>query len=84
MANTFASGKHALGECDRCGFTYKLKQLQALTINEKVTNLLVCSDCWEEDHPQLRAGKYPVTDPQGLRNPRSDAASHADSRELIE
>jgi hypothetical protein len=68
--STYASGKHAKGQCDRCGFDYKLHDLRELTINESPSGLLVCHSCWEEDHPQYLVGKYPVYDPQALRKPR--------------
>ena len=74
MSNRFASGKHAISECDRCGFRYKLKQLRYLIIKTKVTNILVCTECWEEDQPQLQLGMYPVDDPQAIRNPRPDVS----------
>ena len=35
MGRAYASGKHAIAECDRCGFRYKLKQLKQLTIKTK-------------------------------------------------
>jgi len=72
MSNRFASGKHAISECDRCGFRYKLKELKKLTIKTKQVNILVCPTCWEPDQPQLQLGMYPVDDPQALRNPRRD------------
>jgi len=72
LANQFASGKHAISECDRCGFQYKLKQLRNLIIKTKNINLLVCPECWEPDQPQLLLGMYPIQDPQALRNPRPD------------
>jgi Zn ribbon nucleic-acid-binding protein len=72
MSNSFAVGKIAIAECDRCGFRYKLKQLKALVIKTKNINMLVCPECWEQDHPQLQLGMYPVFDPQALRNPRPD------------
>jgi hypothetical protein len=74
MPNSFASGKKAIAECDRCGFRYKLKQLKKLTIKTKSTNILVCPTCWEKDQPQLQLGMYPVDDPQALRNPRPDVS----------
>ena len=72
MPNRFASGKRAISQCDRCGFRYKLKQLKSLVIKTKNVNLMVCPECWEQDHPQLQLGMYPVDDPQALRNPRPD------------
>jgi hypothetical protein len=68
----FASGKHSISECDRCGFRYKRKELKLLTIKTKNTNILVCPTCWEKDHPQLQLGMYPVNDPQAIRDPRPD------------
>ena len=74
MPNRFASGKYAIAECDRCGQRYKLKQLKKLTIKTKQVNILVCSECWEPDQPQLSLGMYPVDDPQAVRNPRPDVS----------
>ena len=74
MPSQFSSGKHAIAECDRCGFRYKLKQLRALVIKTKDTQILVCRECWEEDQPQLQLGMYPVNDPQAVRNPRPDTS----------
>jgi hypothetical protein len=72
MPNRFASGKWAIAECDRCSFRYKLKELKRLVIKTKNVNILVCPTCWEQDHPQLQLGMYPVDDPQALRDPRRD------------
>ena len=77
MPNRFASGKHAIAMCDRCGFQYKLRQLKSLVIKTKNVNILVCSECWEPDQPQLSLGLYPVDDPQALRNPRPDTSYFA-------
>ena len=72
MGNRFASGKHAISECDRCGQRFKLKLLKTEIIKTKKYDLLVCPECWDPDHPQLQLGMWPVDDPQGLRNPRPD------------
>ena len=72
MGNRYASGKTAIAMCDRCGFRYRLRDLKTLIIKTKNINLLVCSECWEPDQPQLQLGMYPVDDPQALRNPRTD------------
>lgn len=72
MASKFSSGKNAISQCDRCGFRFKLKQLKQLVIKTKNVNILVCSECWEPDQPQLQLGMYPVNDPQAIRNPRPD------------
>tara|TARA_R110000824_G_scaffold218020_1_gene404473 strand:+ start:6415 stop:6768 length:354 start_codon:yes stop_codon:yes gene_type:complete len=80
MSQAFASGKYAIGECDRCGFQYKLNSLKKLTVNERLTNTKVCSECWEEDHPQLAVGRLKVVDSQAVKEPRSDSGSLAASR----
>ena len=72
MSNPFASGKHAIAQCDRCDFRFKLKQLRKQVLKTKTYNLLVCPNCWDPDHPQLQLGMYPVSDPQALRDPRPD------------
>lgn len=74
MGNRYASGKIAIAICDRCGFRYRLRELKELVIKTKRVNMLVCPECWEEDHPQLQLGMYPVDDPQALRNPRPDSS----------
>lgn len=77
MPIPFASGKHSIAECDRCGFQYKLSQLKELVIKTKNVNILVCEECWEPDQPQLSIGLYPIEDPQAVRNPRPDTSYYA-------
>lgn len=72
MGNRFSSAKHSIAECDRCGQRYKLHQLKKQVLKTKTYNLLVCPGCWDQDHPQLQLGMYPVDDPQGVRDPRPD------------
>ena len=79
MSNRFASGKNAIAQCDRCNFRFPLKDLTTITVKTKNINLLVCSECWDPDHPQLQLGMYPVSDPQAVRNPRPDANSYITS-----
>lgn len=74
MPNRFSSGKHSIAACDRCGFRFKLKQLKKLTIKTKQVNIMVCPECYEPDHPQLKLGMFPVDDPQAVRNPRPDTS----------
>jgi hypothetical protein len=81
MSNKYASGRKSIAECDRCGWRYKLTQLRALVIRTKNTNILVCDECWEADHPQNMQGMYPVQDPQAVLNPRPDT-SYASSRDI--
>lgn len=72
MADQFASGKHAIAECDRCGRRVRLTELRRQVVAGQYTNLMVCYHCEDVDHPQLQLGKYPVYDPQALRNPRPE------------
>lgn len=74
MSRKFAAGNRALAICDRCGFTFKLHELRPLTVNMVQTNTKVCESCWEPDHPQNMQGRYPIDDPQALRDPRPDTA----------
>ena len=68
----FAAGKRALGDCDRCGFTYKLNDLK-YEIQDSIRNgLKVCSYCFDVDHPQLKIGEVDTSDNQALFNPRPD------------
>lgn len=83
MANRFTAGNKAISECDRCGIRTKLKDLKKLVIKTKQVAIKVCNECFEEDHPQLQLGMYPVADPQAVRDPRPDFAGYAQSRSNI-
>jgi hypothetical protein len=72
MGSPFASGKHSIAECDRCGQQYKLKKLKFEVIKTKLYQLKVCEECWDPDQPQLQLGMYPIQDPQAVRQPRPD------------
>ena len=61
---TYASGKHSLAICDRCGFRYKYTQLK-----KEWTGFFVCSECYEPKEPQLDPVPH-VADPEAIRNPR--------------
>jgi hypothetical protein len=74
MSNTYASGKFAIAECDRCGQRYKLKELKNEIIKTRLFSIKVCPDCWDPDQPQLSLGMYPVNDPQAIREPRPDTS----------
>lgn len=71
-APKFASGKHALGICDRCGGTCKLMSLRTEYIKRRPVGNLVCESCWDPDHPQNMQGEQIITDAEALRNPRPD------------
>lgn len=62
----------ALGLCDICGFVWKLNELKAIIYDQRPTGSLACPDCWDKDNPQLQLGRYPIDDPQTLRDPRQD------------
>ena len=83
MPSRFASGKYSIAECDRCNFRFKRSKLKSLTIKTKNVNILVCPECWEADHPQLKIGMYPINDPQAIRNPRPDN-NYPESRSYTE
>jgi hypothetical protein len=72
MGNRFAAGRRAIAICDRCSQQFKLKQLRTEIVKQRKYELLVCSECWDPDQPQLMLGTFPVDDPQALRNPRRD------------
>ena len=74
MPNRFASGKHAIAECDRCAGRYMLKELRTQTVKTRPFKIKVCRACWDPDHPQLQLGMYPVNDPQAVREPRPDVS----------
>ena len=57
---TFATGKHALAICDRCGQQYKFHQMK-----KEWNGLMTCPECFEVKHPQLDK-KNDVSDAQAL------------------
>ncbi len=77
MPEKYASGKHAIAECDRCGQRYKLKELKKQVLKTKIYNIKVCPTCWDPDQPQLQLGMYPISDPQAVREPRPDTSYFA-------
>ena len=79
MSVSFTSGKFAIAECDRCSQRYKLHDLFKQVVKGVVTNLKVCRTCLDIDHPQLMQGKFPVVDPQAVREPRTDLSLSYDS-----
>ena len=74
MPSKYASGKHSIAECDRCGQRYKLKELKKLVVKTQIYNVKVCPSCWDPDQPQLQLGMYPVNDPQAVYEPRPDVS----------
>lgn len=62
----------ALGQCDRCGFHFKLNDLHAEIYDARPNGLLVCSVCLDKDNPQLQLGRVSTYDPQSLIDPRPD------------
>lgn len=78
----YASGHKAIAECDICGFRYYLRRLRAIVTKNRITNIMACPECWNEDHPQNSLGSLRILDPQAIRNPRPDFAGYAASRAL--
>lgn len=72
MTSKFAQGSRALGTCDMCAQVYRLHELRPEIYNQRPTGFLVCSECLDIDQEQLQVGKWPINDPQALRNPRVD------------
>jgi hypothetical protein len=68
----YARASRALGDCDRCGFTYKLNELRYQIEDSKRNGLRVCNECFDEDQPQLKLGELNISDPQSLYDPRVD------------
>ena len=62
----------ALGQCDICGFHYRLNTLKAVIFDQRETGSLACPTCWDLDNPQLQLGRQKIFDPQALANPRPD------------
>lgn len=73
----FATGKHSKAICDRCGRKWNYLELKDQIFNEKKTGLMVCPECYDQDHPQLQLGRLKIYDPQALRNPRPDVEEEA-------
>ena len=78
----YAQGKKALGICDRCGFTYLLKNLRYEVQNKSKNGLKVCNECFDPDQPQYDVNTISTIDPQSLYDPRVDTGE-ADSRRLF-
>lgn len=72
MSAKYASGKHALGICDRCGLTYKLLELREERVKRMPTGVLVCPPCYDPDHPMNTFGEKSPIDGEALRRPRPD------------
>jgi len=74
---TYASGRHAIAICDRCGFETDYVDLKDQIRAGKLTGLLVCSECFDDDNEQLLLGRVRFDDPEALLNPRPDPAVSA-------
>lgn len=62
----------ALGQCDRCGFHYRLSELKREIYDQRENGLKVCPTCLDVDNPQLQLGRVSTYDPQSLIDPRPD------------
>lgn len=81
MTTKFARGRLAFGFCDTCGQRYDLHELKVQVVAGRDTNIKNCPYCLDKDQPQYFLGRFPINDPQALRNPRPDTAQD-ESREL--
>lgn len=77
MAGKYATSPWALGLCDRCGFSYPLRELKTEFYDLRPNGLKVCPTCLDKDNPQLQVGRINVNDPQSLRDPRPDVDQQA-------
>jgi len=73
MGSSYATGKRSIAICDRCGCREKYLQLRYQVVNSVKTGLLVCRDCLDQDHPQLKLNRIRINDPQALRHPRPES-----------
>lgn len=83
MSGTFAKGKKAKALCDVCGFTYKLSELKPVIVRGNKTSIKACPICWDVDHPQNMLGRFRITDPQALRDPRPATAELGAVRGIV-
>lgn len=65
----YASGRHALGECQRCSDLVPLRELREDGYRK---NLRVCRDCYDPRPPQEEIPS--VEDPQALFRPAPEHA----------
>ena len=65
-------GCRTWGICDRCGFRFLLNTLKNQVVAKKRTNLLVCSACLDEDHPQWFPAPNTGPDPKPILNIRPE------------
>ena len=68
----YATGKYALGICDRCGFSFKLNSLRFQQVDGRMTTLKVCRSCLDIDNEQWQVRLLDLTDNESLRDPRPD------------
>lgn len=70
---SFASGKHALAVCDRCGQDCRYLDLQEEFIRGIAQNNNICPSCYDPDHPQNWYGSDTFVDHEGLEDPNPEA-----------
>ena len=66
----FTSDRKVQGQCDRCGFTFKLSELKYEIYDRQNTRKRICPSCYDKDHPQLRLGERSYEDPFPVEDPR--------------
>lgn len=75
----FASGKNAIGICDRCGWQYAHRELQWQIKDGNNSGWLVCPTCMDEDNPQYLVGRDMGAEAIAIQDPRPD---NGDDRSL--
>lgn len=68
----FARGTLSVAICDRCGMKVRYLDLRPQIFDGAMTGLMVCPDCLDEDHPQLKVGRNFKPEPQALEHPRPE------------
>lgn len=82
MSN-FASERYAIGICDRCGRTFKLKKLRNESKNLNYSSIKVCEDCFDKENLQAVGSSLVIRHDTTLKDPAIDNALDQ-SREIEE
>lgn len=68
----YARGINSFAMCPICGRRCDYLELKREIAQGRPTGRWVCPDCWDDDNPQWRAGRFPVVDPQTLEHAYPD------------
>lgn len=64
--------KRTVAICDRCGMEEKYNSLRFQIVARKLTSILVCKDCMDEDQPQWFPARIVSGDPAPVPNARPE------------